>query len=63
MNAEHAQVGRRFQLRWLLASTVVLAFGVIVGGVGILIGASNGEVEAVLVVAVVGASAGRHVDT
>ncbi len=41
-NTEHAQVGWRFQLWWLLASTVVLGLGVTVGGAGILIGAAFG---------------------
>ena len=42
MNTERAQIGWRFRLWWMLASTLVLAVGVTVGGAGILIGAAFG---------------------
>lgn len=41
-NTEQTQIGWRFRLWWMLASTVVLALGVTVGGVAILIGAAFG---------------------
>ena len=63
MNTEYAKIGRRLWLWWILASTVVLAVGVTVGGVVIIFGAvvSNllGAVGGVAVVgAVVGSSLG-----
>ena len=54
MNTEQIQIGWRFRLWWMLASTVVLTLGVTVGGVGILIGAAFGGVG-VLVGAMFGA--------